>query len=257
MPKEELEALEDFTLLSTLAYTGFNQDFQAYEIVNYEGMSRLVKRRLYDVFYTKLDYTRERAIDENESYGYFEQFEKIFFEIGIEIKLNDDGIQTSIINQSIVEPENVKLARISLLPLFGTAVSIKNNVETEGYIVIPDGSGAIMEFNNGKFYQNAYRKRLYGEDLALLPFQMAEQQQKISIPLYGMVKEIGGYAAIITEGDAMASINADVSERIDSYNKAFVTFNMRESESVTIGSGFNRYGVDLWTKKLVASDFTL
>jgi len=257
MPKEELEALEDFTLLSTIAYTGFNTDFQAYEIVNYEGMSRLVKRRLYEVFYEKLGYTRERSIDENESYGYFEQFEKISFEIGIEIKLNDQGIDASIINESIVEPDNVKLARIALLPLFGTAVSIKNDIATEGYIVIPDGSGAIMEFNNGKFYQNAYRKRLYGQDLALLPYQMDEQQQKISIPLYGMVKEEGGYAAIITQGDAMAAINADVSERIDSYNKAFVTFNMRESESVTIGSGFNQYGVDLWTKKLVQTDFTV
>ncbi|MCR3905422.1 MAG: DUF5696 domain-containing protein [Tenericutes bacterium] len=257
MPKEEFEALEDFTMLSTLAYTGFNEEYQAYEIVNYQGMSRLVKRRLYDVFYGKLEYSRERSIEENESYGYFEQFEKVSFEIAIEIKLNDKGVDTSIIAESIVEPENVKLARISLFPLFGTAVSIKDNIATQGYIVIPDGSGAVMEFNNGKFYQNAYRKRLYGLDLSLMPYKMPEQQQKISIPLYGMVKENGGYAAIITQGDAMASINADVSERIDSYNKAFVTFNLRESESVTIGSGFNRYGIDLWTKERVNSDFTV
>jgi hypothetical protein len=257
MPKEEFEALEDFTMLSTLAYTGFNEEYQAYEIVNYQGMSRLVKRRLYDVFYGKLEYSRERSIEENESYGYFEQFEKVSFEIAIEIKLNDKGVDTSIIAESIVEPENVKLARISLFPLFGTAVSIKDNIATQGYIVIPDGSGAVMEFNNGKFYQNAYRKRLYGLDLSLMPYKMPEQQQKISIPLYGMVKENGGYAAIITQGDAMASINADVSERIDSYNKAFVTFNLRESESVTIGSGFNRYGIDLWTKEIVNSDFTV
>jgi hypothetical protein len=271
MPKEEFEALEDFNTLSTLAYTGFNEEFQAYEIVNYQNMSRLVKRRLYDVFYGKLDYTRERAIEENESFGYFEQFEKVSFEIAIEIKLDEKGLETSIISESIVEPDNVKLARITLLPLFGTAVSIKEVelppvddepaetiiVPTEGYIVIPDGSGAIMEFNNGKFYQNAYRKRLYGLDLALMPYKMPEQQQKINIPLYGMVKESGGYAAIITQGDAMASINADVSERIDSYNKAFVTFNVRESESVTIGSGFNRYGIDLWTKERVKSDFTV
>lgn len=257
MPKETLEALEDFEILSTLAYTGFDEDLQAYEITQYENMSRLVKRRLYTVFYENLDYTRERAISENELYGYTEQYEKVAFEIAIQIKLTDKGIEAAIINESIVEPSNVKIARISLLPLFGTAVSSIGGIDTEGYIVLPDGSGAVIEFNNGKYYQNAYRKRLYGDDLAVLSYSMPEQQQKINIPLFGMVKENGGYAAIITKGDAMASINADVSGRIDSYNKAYVTFNVRESEAITIGTGFNQYGLDLWTKEKVKSDFVI
>lgn len=257
MPKDTLEALEDFEILSTLAYTGFDEDLQAYEITQYVGMSKLVKRRLYSIFYEKLDYTRDRAISENELYGYTEQYEKVAFEIAIQIKLTNQGIEAAIINQSIVEPSNVKIARISLLPLFGTAVSSIGGIETEGYIVLPDGSGAVIEFNNGKYYQNAYRKRLYGEDTAILSYSMPEQQQKINIPLFGMVKENGGYAAIITKGDAMAAINADVSGRIDSYNKAYVTFSVRESEAITIGSGYNQYGLDLWTRKKVKSDFTV
>ncbi len=257
LPKDVFEAFDQFDVLSRIAYTGYNENTELYELVQYESMSRLVKKRLYQVFYEEMEYTRERSIEENMLYGYFEQFEKVRFEIAIELKLTDEGLKTTIIRDSIVEPENVKIAKISLYPLFGTAISEIAGVETEGYIVLPDGSGAIIEFNNGKYFQNAYNKRLYSKDIALLPFEMSEQQQKITMPVYGMIKENGGFAAIITEGDAMAWITADVSGRIDSYNKVFTQFSMREVESVIIGSGFNRYGVDLWTQDIVNSDFTV
>lgn len=256
LPKDVLEALPEKELLQSIAYTGFSEEFQAYEIIRYEDMSRLVKQRLYNVFYLgDLDYSRERSIEENASYGYTETFEKISFTIGIEIRLHDFGITTSILHDSIVEPDNVKLANISLFPMFGTAVSEEAGLPTEGYIVLPDGSGAVMSFNNGKSNQTPYRKAVYGRDLSMLRYKMAEAQEKISLPLYGMVKENGGFAAIITKGDAMATINADVSGRIDSYNKVFTSFDFREFESITLGSGFNTYGVDVWTKDRVATDF--
>ena len=258
LPKDVMENMEQFDLLNRIAYTGYDEERQLYEIVQYQDMSRLVKRRLYDIFYGEMEYTRERAIEENESYGYFEQFEKVRFEIAIELKLTDDGVRTTILRDSIVEDGVTKIARVTLYPLFGTAVSVDELGETtNGYIVLPDGSGAIIDFNNGKYFQNAYTKRLYGQDLTQLPYKMAEQQQKISIPVYGMIKENGGFAAIITEGDAMATINADVSERIDSYNKVFTSFSFREVESVVIGSGFNQYGVDLWTDEIVQTDFSV
>jgi len=257
LPKDVLEAMEDRDLLEAIAYTGYDEDYEAYEIIQYEEMSRLVKKRLFKVFYEDMDYTREQSIAENARYGYTEQYEKVYFEIGFDITLNNDGIDASIINESIVEPGNVKIASIAFLPLFGTAVSEIAGVETEGYIVLPDGSGAVIEFNNGKYYQEPYSKRLYGEDIAILDYKMAEQQQKISIPLFGMVKETSAFAAIITKGDTMATIKADVSGRIDSYNRVYVSFKLRESESITLGSGYNQYGLDLYTKDIVETDFTI
>jgi len=255
--KETFEAMEDYGLLSQIAYTGFNEELNAYEIVNYENMSRLVRARLFDVFYEKMDYTRERAISENESFGYFEQYEQFSFRIGVQVLLTDKGVKTSVINESLTETEDIRLGRITLYPLFGTAVSEIDGEATEGKIIVPDGSGAVIEFNNGKVLQNSYRQRLYGLDQSLLPYRMPEQRQKIHIPLYGMVKDDAAYAAIITEGDAMAAINAEVSGRTDSFNKAYTTFHLRERERVVIGSGFNTYGVDLWTRDIVRTDFTV
>lgn len=256
---EVLESLDNRDVLEAIAYTGYDEERDLYEIVQYQEMSILVKKRLYDTFYGEdgLGYSREQAIQENADYGYTETFEKVRFEIGIEVHLTDRGVETSILHDSIVEPNNVKLASVSLYPLFGTALANPTGLQ-DGYIVLPDGSGAVMNFNNGKSYQEPYVKRLYGQDLAVLPYKMAEVQEKISLPLYGMIKDnVGGFAAIITAGDAMATLRADVSGRIDSYNKVYPTFWFREVESVTLGSGFNQYGIDLWTEERVETDFTV
>lgn len=257
LPKETMETLEDRSILEQIAYTKFDEATGLYEIARYETMSRLVINRLYDIFYGKLGYTRERAIEENFSYGYTEEYEKIRFQIGIEVKLTDKGIETAIMRNTLQEFGGSRISSIALYPMFGTAISEIAGVPTEGYIVLPDGTGAIMNFNNGKYYQNPYRKRLYGQDLALLPFKMREQQQDITIPVFGMVKEQGGFAGIITAGDAMATINADVSGRIDSYNNVFVSFNLRESEAITLGTPSVPHGITLWTKPIVRTDFVV
>lgn len=270
--EDVLATLDNRNILEAIAYTGYDEDLQAYEITQYEDMSRLVRTRLYDVFYGEdgLDYSRERAIEENAEYGYTDTFEHVSFQIAIDVTLTDVGVKTSVIHDSIVESDATRLATVSLFPYFGTAISsevetvieagipVDHVVPTEGYIVVPDGSGALIEFNNGKFYQKPYSKRLYGEDLGLLAHKMPEVKQGISIPLYGMVKEDqGAFAAIITKGDTMATLNADVSGRIDSYNKVFTTFNFREVEGITLGTGYSSYGIDLWTEDRVATDFTV
>ena len=258
IPIETFESLADASLLQSLAYKRIDEDLGVYYISDdeYKSMSQLVRKNLYRVFYEELGYTREQAIEENESYGYYDSFEKIGFEVAIQLELTDTGVKTTIIRDSIKESANERISKITLYPLFGTAIAVdESNQPTEGYMVIPDGSGAVIEFNNGKYFQNAYNKRLYGQDLSLMPNDMAEQQEKIAIPIYGMIKENHGFAAIITKGDAMASIQADVSGRIDSYNKIYTTFTLREVESVVIGTGFNQFGVDLYTDEIVDTDF--
>lgn len=230
-----------------------------------DSMKRQFKRELFAIFYNpdgspkeQLGYTRDKVIEINEEYGYYDDTKVLKLEIGVQVRLTKDGFETSIIRESLVDTPYFRLASITLYPLLGTAISQNpDNTPTKGHLVIPDGSGAIIDFNNDKQNHSPYRKRLYGNDLALLPIKEPEDQEQIHIPVYGMLKENTGFAAIITKGDAQSSISADTSNRVDSYNKIYPTLNVRENELITLGTGWVTHSLNLWTEKMVKSDLTV
>lgn len=237
----------------------FDRNLGVYFIRDYENLTFLAKRELYDVYYRVLDgYSRERAIEENASYGYYQITEKIRFEVGLEVCLTDKGFETSVIKDSIKEPPHLKIASISLYPLLGTAVSVdEDNNENKGYMVVPDGSGAVINFNNNKHDQRAFNKRIYAPDISQQTIKLPEEQENITLPVYGLIKENIGIASIVKEGASHTSIFADVSERIDSYNKIYPTIYFRENYLYTLGTGYNTYSVSLWSKGMADTDLVV
>lgn len=241
-----------------------DDDTGKYEARDYERISNIYLNRLYKIFYEDElfgEYSRERVREENQLNGYFEDPDKarFAFEIALQIILENDGVEIKVINNSITEYSRQKLASITLYPYLGTGVSIDpiTGQDTEGYMVVPDGSGAAIEFNNGKTNYQSYRRRLYGHDYANLPYEMPEDREKILLPLYGMIKENIGYSAIITKGDAMTTINAEISGRAnDSYNRIYPTFHVRDNETVVLGPPWESKNVTVWSRKIAPIDFT-
>ncbi|MCR1809511.1 DUF5696 domain-containing protein, partial [Haploplasma modicum] len=149
-----------------------------------------------------------------------------------------------------------KINEISLYPMFGAENRDLNNLD-RGYLVVPDGSGAVINFDNGKGGEtNAYKRRIYGQDLALLPSQKVDRENLI-FPLFGLVTGDTGFAAVITEGEAMAYINANVSSERNPFNTINTSFALREIETITIGSSISAYTVILATNDIVNTDFSV
>lgn len=156
-------------------------------------------------------------------------------------QLTEDGFTVTIPFEDLTEPiyegrtaadkEYVSyfgIRDISVLPYFKAADS-----EEEGYILIPDGSGALINFNNQKSSYGAYSQEVYGRDPALPLTQVGATAKSVTMPVFGASFGDHGYFAIVENGGASAVINAMTSGSDTSYNNAYITFRYRKTMSAS------------------------
>ncbi|MDE6848083.1 MAG: hypothetical protein K2J44_01890, partial [Ruminococcus sp.] len=129
---------------------------------------------------------------------------------------------------------------ITLLGSFGASDHTEN-----GYFIVPDGSGALINFNNGKTWASPYSQRIYGDDIALFPERRYSVNEQVYLPVYSIVKDDNAILAIASEGDSNAFISAEVSEQSGSnYNICNFTFVLRSTDTYyTAGSNSERLTV--------------
>lgn len=115
---------------------------------------------------------------------------------------------------------------ITLLEYFFSAGN-----EEEGYMLVPDGSGSIINLNNGKNKKSIYKTQVYGMDSSTQPILQTENNIPAPIPVFGLKMKESALFAQIEEGDALASIYADVSGRVDQLNRVYPVFKLREQNN--------------------------
>lgn len=131
------------------------------------------------------------------------------------------------------------LTTINLLPYFGAA-----NDESQGYIFVPDGPGALIYLNNGKTTAETYGRAVYGRDRASMPVNeySADSKEQIYLPVFGLKNDDRAFVAILEDGDAMGQINAVVAGMRDSYNRVWASFefipNARINLETDPGNGY-------------------
>lgn len=236
----QLSQMDIATLKARYSYMK-NQEI--YVLNNPQSLGVQAVEALYRIFYEKCGYTAEDLIRDNEENG-LEIEDKIpYFEVSIKYILEEDGLVVKLINESIVEKEKFPLIYIDLLPYFGTG-----EIDDSGYILVPDGSGALINFNNSKAYAKPYSQRIFGDDKGIPYKAMPEEKQKISLPVYGIKRNNGAFINLVEEGAEMTSINASTSTASNKYNQAYFRYHFREFDNYEFVSWEGRQPVIVWTK---------
>ncbi len=160
-------------------------------------------------------------------------YDKSGITVPVTYKLCDGYMEAAVDCTKIKETqlEAGKVAtQLTMLGSFGAGAP-----DEEGYFVLPDGCGALVEFNNGKEKAKNYAQKVYGRDITAVQTTKPAVTEKILMPVYGIVKEDNAMAVIIDEGDGNATLNTAVSgQSLSSYNICNFSFLLRGSDTYTM-----------------------
>ncbi|MCA0756606.1 hypothetical protein KP806_16235 [Paenibacillus sp. N4] len=172
--------------------------------------------------------------------------------IPLDYRLDGEHLVVNIPGSEIEYPDTMKIQSLSLLPFFGAS-----GREDEGYTFVPDGSGSLIRFNNGKTYTAPFRTALYGSDSAISQLVSTQKEEAARLPVFGMKYEDRAFVAIIEKGDAVAAVEADVSGRLNSYNTVSPSFTIHNLEEVTLTNGWRSSTVKKFQAEPFQGDMTV
>jgi len=164
-------------------------------------------------------YTVEDLRYDNEENGVISEVKQsVRYVFDIVYELDGAGLKVSL-DLGDMDISGPHPNEIHLLPYFGCGAS-----DEDGYILVPDGSGALIGFNNGKINAPQFSMKVYGQDTALEPDRLTQADEKLSMPVWGIKKGKAAILAVIEEGAAIARIEAAVSGKANSWNTVSALF---------------------------------
>ncbi len=167
------------------------------------------------------------------------QFKAAGITIPYYVTLEDDYFEVSIAVDEIVEEEMLgntaetirSIIKVSLFKDLGAGAP-----DEEGYMITPDGSGAVINFNNGKKNATEYSQKMYGRDIAISSDMAPPKTEQAYLPIIGIVKEDNALLAVATEGSAYATVRASINgQGATSYNSIWFDFSLRSNDSYYMG----------------------
>jgi len=246
-----LSKIEDETLLRTLR-VAYREDKEQGVYIRNDGLTGVQLNRTIQAF-ELAGYTEEDlAYDLAENNLAQEKPDRRIFFVTIEYKLDGDSLVVRVPVDEIRYLETYPIHELSVLSYFGAG-----GANEEGAIFVPDGSGALIYFNNGKTKYPSYSQEVYGEDLTVFNADYFLKSEKARIPVFGIIKENGAFLGIIEEGAPVAIINADISGRMNSYNYVYPAFYVVNMDTVVLQGEDQKRTFPIYQKKPIKTDYVI
>ena len=169
-----------------------------------------------ETLFTTAELTDENLCNEVDQLlekGVFEASEKpvdILFDVTVCYRLDgDDFIAEVPYSEMKFNSNAASLSYISILPMFGAVGAQEDGTYEEGWLLVPEGGGALIRFNNQKLKQTAYYADVYGYDYGIKRDEFITES-KAQFPVFGILRKNQSFFCVVEEGSSFVSIRADV-----------------------------------------------
>lgn len=195
-------------------------------------------KRMYHLFYELGKYNEDELAADNETWGVEAVDTNITLTITVDYLLDGKDLIVRVPVNEIVADSKYPVSDLMLTPYL-----LSGDIYDEGYLFVPDGSGGIINFNSGNTSASVLSIPIYGSDVLKNSHFYSESFVQSTLPVVGIKKNDIAVLGIIEEGAELATVTANVSGKMDEFNKISVKFNLLYMEKMPLTVGFGNYMV--------------
>ena len=189
--------------------------------------------------YSVEDYQADKELDFAEKVS-----DKPIFNINVIYRLDGDEFIVEVPINEMEFKDEYPIYAVCPLPYFGAG-----GTEDEGYLLVPEGGGAIINFNSGKTAQSSYYSNLYGWDMALRRDAVVHNTRSY-FNAFGIASGEDSMLCILDGGRSYASVRADISGKANSYNFANALYTVCQREQFEMDQTGTNTAIYVYQKNL-------
>ena len=189
-----------------------------------DNVKKTMERYFEEAGYTYEDYLADKELDMSSKSS-----DKPIFNVTMTYRLDGDDLVVEVPLKSLEYKSEYPIYTLSMLPYFGAGSN-----QDEGFMMVPEGGGAIINFNNGRVSQNSYYANVYGWDMCLSR-KAVVHNTKASFETFGLSSGNDSYICVLEDGKSYASIQADIAQKNNSYNFVNAVYSICQREQYDVG----------------------
>ncbi|MBR4234769.1 MAG: hypothetical protein IKR85_01750 [Clostridia bacterium] len=161
------------------------------------------------------------------------------FAFSLSYRLDGGALLVTLRGDSLEYEKTIPPGEIRLMEYFGAG-----GKDEMGYMLLPDGSGTLMYYNNGRANETPFSMRLYGNDTVSDTESAYVADKKASLPVFGIKNGRAALLATIEQGASLVTLNARVSGMQNSYNTVYPSVLLTAMDRMSISDSQQIYFED-------------
>ena len=227
-------------------YPDLEKGITIYELFSLQDYQKEILEREFEAMgYTHEDYEFDLEYATNEEEGDLQPT----VNISLYLRLEGDDLVAEVPYDEMKYYKEFPITGLRILPFMCSA-----GTTDEGFLFVPDGSGAIINFNNGKTSSSNFSTKVYGWDYGQMRTEVVNDSS-VRYPVYGISFENrnASLLCMIEEGDAYATIEADIAGKSHNFNFVNANFLVVHNDLADI-SGRSVQDIYIYEQKLPAGE---